>query len=465
LEVIRERDDGLYFVFEFMSGGSLYDITKKCCEKKQRISNDNIQTFVRQILHGLKYIHSQGFIHRDIKPENILVNNNGECKICDFGLARQVSGGSGSGRKNDKLTFYISTRWYRAPEVILHCPSYSTPIDLFATGLILAELYSLRPLLPGASEIDQLSKLTNILGPPTHWGEGLDKMRQMNCKLSSEGSVGMSGEDTIQSTLPKGTPVQVSKLIRSLIDWNPSSRPTADQARQNEYFQSSEEVTNNNQTRAQQPASNYQYQQQQVAEPLVGEIVAEQREPFPVRQQLSNTTRMGGDKSLILPGNPMVPPSKPEDDSNEFSDYLSSITNKGRYKGNNIRPMFPDGGNAIPRPKQQSSHDAQQPNPITPFTTMSGTGRLNLAHTNVGGRYQGQGRQTTKKSKRSRRNSGGGRVAVEVSINSKRPGSLFADAERMSDTAVFSERSARVTRMSEDREDVGLNPDPFRCLE
>jgi len=229
LEVIRERDDGLYFVFEYMSGGSLYDITKKCCENKQRISNDNIQTFVRQILHGLSYIHSQRFIHRDIKPENILVNNNGECKICDFGLARQVSGGSGSGRNVDKLTFYISTRWYRAPEVILHCPSYSTPIDVFATGLILAELYSLRPLLPGASEIDQLSKLTNILGPPTHWKEGLDKMRQMNCKLPSEGIAGMSGEDVIQSTLPKGTPAQVSKLIRSLIDWNPSSRPTTAQ--------------------------------------------------------------------------------------------------------------------------------------------------------------------------------------------------------------------------------------------
>ena len=194
-------------------------------------------------------------------------------------------------------------------------------------------------------------------------------------------------------------------------------------------------------------------------EPVVEEIVAEQREPFPARQQLSSTTRMGSGKSLILPSNPLIPSSKPEDDNNEFSDYLSSITNKGRYKGNNIRPMFPDGGNDIPRPNQ-SSHNAQQPNP---FTTMSGTSRLNLAQTNIGGRYQGQGRQTTKKSKRSRRNSGGGRVAVEVNINSKRPGSLFA--EKISDTTVFSERPARVTRTSEDRKDDGLNPDPFRCLE
>jgi len=191
---------------------------------------------------------------------------------------------------------------------------------------------------------------------------------------------------------------------------------------------------------------------------VVGEIVAEQREPFPARQQLSDNTRMGGAKSLILPGNPMVPPSKPEDDNNEFSDYLSSIT-KGRYKGNSIRPMFLEGGNAIPRPNQPSDQGAQQPNP---FTTISGTSRLNLAQSNIGGRYQGQGRQTTKKKKRTKRDSGGGRVAVEVSINSKRPGSQFP--EKISDS-LFSERPARVTRTSEDREDDGLNPDPFRCLE
>ena len=218
------------------------------------------------------------------------------------------------------------------------------------------------------------------------------------------------------------------------------------------------EISNNNPTRAQQPASNYQYQQQHVAEPVVGEIVVEQREPFPARQQLPGTTRMVGGKSLMLPGNPLLPPSKPEDDNNEFSDYLSSITSKGRYKGNNIRPMFPDGGNAIPRPNQ-SSHNAQQPNP---FTTVPGTSRLNLAQTNIGGRYQGQGKPTAKKKKRTKRNSDGGRVAVEVSINSKRPESLFA--EKMSDTA-FGERSARVTRTNEDRVDDGLNPDPFRCLE
>ena len=81
--------------------------------------------------------------------------NGNTCKVADFGLAREVSRGA------KDITYYVSTRWYRAPEVILHCPSYGKPIDIFATGLILAELYSLRPLFPGLSEIDQMNKVMN----------------------------------------------------------------------------------------------------------------------------------------------------------------------------------------------------------------------------------------------------------------------------------------------------------------
>ena len=135
------RDDSLYFVLEYMSGGSLYDLTKVCIEernlgKPERLKKEMIKSFVKQILSGLAYIHKHNYVHRDIKPENILVSGSGNTvKLCDFGLAREVSNGRGN------ITFYVSTRWYRAPEVILHCPTYGKPIDLFATGLILAELY------------------------------------------------------------------------------------------------------------------------------------------------------------------------------------------------------------------------------------------------------------------------------------------------------------------------------------
>ena len=109
-EVIREKDESLYFVFEYMAGGSLYEVMKRCIgdgkEKPQRLTHGQIISFVRQILDGLSYIHSQQFVHRDIKPENILVHGNmSNIKIADFGLARQVSRGD--------LTYYVSTRWYR----------------------------------------------------------------------------------------------------------------------------------------------------------------------------------------------------------------------------------------------------------------------------------------------------------------------------------------------------------------
>ena len=84
--------------------------------------------------------------HRDMKPENLL-ESQGTVKIADFGLA-----------KNNKDPFpytdYVSTRWYRAPELLLRSTNYNSPVDIFACGAIMAELYMLRPLFPGNNETD-----------------------------------------------------------------------------------------------------------------------------------------------------------------------------------------------------------------------------------------------------------------------------------------------------------------------
>lgn len=119
-------------------------------KSQQNLSDDHIQFFVYQILRGLKYIHSAGLLHRDLKPKNILVNSDCVIKICDFGLSRAVipmfTNSSAS------LTDYIATRWYRAPEVILSWKRYSTAIDVWSVGCILAELITRKPLLPAGSE-------------------------------------------------------------------------------------------------------------------------------------------------------------------------------------------------------------------------------------------------------------------------------------------------------------------------
>jgi protein kinase len=101
-----------------------------------------------------------------LKPENLL-ESNGQIKIADFGLAREI-------RSKPPFTDYVSTRWYRAPEVILRAPNYNSPIDIFAIGAIMAELYRSWPLFPGNSETDQMQKICQILGSPTKedWPEG-----------------------------------------------------------------------------------------------------------------------------------------------------------------------------------------------------------------------------------------------------------------------------------------------------
>jgi len=99
------------------------------------------------VLRGLKYIHSAGILHRDLKPRNLLVNQNSDLKICDFGLARadipvlQTN--------SLVLTDYIATRWYRAPEVLLSWKKYSYAIDIWSVGCILAEIMLRAPLFPG----------------------------------------------------------------------------------------------------------------------------------------------------------------------------------------------------------------------------------------------------------------------------------------------------------------------------
>jgi protein kinase len=98
------------------------------------------------MVRRVEYLHNLNFIHRDMKPENMLVKGD-SVKIADFGLAREI-------RSRPPFTDYVSTRWYRAPEILLRSTNYNSPVDIFACGAIMAELFLLRPLFPGNNETD-----------------------------------------------------------------------------------------------------------------------------------------------------------------------------------------------------------------------------------------------------------------------------------------------------------------------
>ena len=143
--------EDIYFVTD-LQGTDLHRLlTSRPLEKQF------VQYFLYQILRGLKYVHSAGVIHRDLKPSNILVNENCDLKICDFGLARV---------QDPQMTGYVSTRYYRAPEIMLTWQKYDTEVDIWSVGCIFAEMIEGKPLFPGKDHVHQFSIITELLGSP-----------------------------------------------------------------------------------------------------------------------------------------------------------------------------------------------------------------------------------------------------------------------------------------------------------
>ncbi|GAA5999740.1 hypothetical protein JCM10207_005886 [Rhodosporidiobolus poonsookiae] len=136
----------------------------------QPLSDAHFQSFIYQTLCGLKYIHSAHVLHRDLKPGNLLVNADCELKICDFGLARGFDQDAAAAQQQGQqgfMTEYVATRWYRAPEIMLSFANYTTAIDIWSVGCVLAELLGGRPIFKGKDYIDQLNIVLHFLGTPS----------------------------------------------------------------------------------------------------------------------------------------------------------------------------------------------------------------------------------------------------------------------------------------------------------
>ncbi|KOM45401.1 hypothetical protein LR48_Vigan06g070700 [Vigna angularis] len=219
-EVIRESDI-LYFVFEYMEC-NLYQLMK---DREKLFSEGEVRNWCFQAFQGLAYMHQRGYFHRDLKPENLLVTKD-IIKIADFGLAREIT-------SQPPYTEYVSTRWYRAPEVLLQSYMYTSKVDMWAMGAIMAELFSLRPLFPGVSEADEIYKICGVIGNPTHesWDDGLKLARDINYQFPQLAGVHLS------ALIPSASDDAIS-LIKSLCSWDPCKRPTASEALQHPFFQS-----------------------------------------------------------------------------------------------------------------------------------------------------------------------------------------------------------------------------------
>ena len=149
----------LFLVFEYVEK-NLLEVLE---ESPEGLSPKLIKSFVYQMCKALQYLHSINMIHRDVKPENLLIDENLQLKICDFGFARKVKLNSNENNINE-MTDYVATRWYRSPELLLSGGIYGPSVDYWAVGCIMGELADGNPMFPGDNETDQINCIIKVLG-------------------------------------------------------------------------------------------------------------------------------------------------------------------------------------------------------------------------------------------------------------------------------------------------------------
>ena len=218
LQVFRENEN-FYMVFELLQGSLLNTMETH----SNKFKESEIRYIMHQLLTGLHVIHKQGFFHRDIKPDNLLWGGT-TLKIADFGLAREI-------RSRPPYTEYISTRWYRAPEIILRHKFYNSPVDIWAAACIMAELYMGKPLFQGTSETDQMYKICSIMGNPTpqNWPDSEQLILRMGFRLPQTSAV------PLQTLMPDASP-QAIDLLYQMLRYDPAKRPSANQALSHPFF-------------------------------------------------------------------------------------------------------------------------------------------------------------------------------------------------------------------------------------
>ncbi|KAG7376417.1 S_TKc protein [Phytophthora pseudosyringae] len=207
----------------------------------EALSSDHIAFITYQLLCGLRYVHSAHIIHRDIKPSNVLINRDCLVKLCDFGLARGIdirpvtpssidgnstpSSQDGEPALDEALTEYVVTRWYRAPELLL-ASRYSTAIDLWAVGCILAEMFTRKALFPGHDHVHQLHLILQLVGSPLPGDMGF----VTNTKAKRWMARQQQQEAKSLNTVCPNAPTEALDLLAQLLQFDPRKRISVDDA-------------------------------------------------------------------------------------------------------------------------------------------------------------------------------------------------------------------------------------------
>lgn len=220
--------DKIYMAMEFVEHDmkSLLDTMSR---RNKRFSVGEQKTLMQQLLSGIEHMHKLWILHRDLKTSNLLMSHTGVLKIADFGLAREY------GDPLRKFTSIVVTLWYRSPELLLGTRLYSTPVDMWSVGCIMAEFILLKPLFPGRGELEQIKKIFMELGTPTEsiW-PGVSELEGWKSLTFEKYPYNQLRKKFLAGRLLNDTGF---KLLNGLLTLDPKNRFTATQALDHEWFQ------------------------------------------------------------------------------------------------------------------------------------------------------------------------------------------------------------------------------------
>ncbi|KAL1436010.1 hypothetical protein MTO96_010767 [Rhipicephalus appendiculatus] len=225
VDVVMTASKTIHLVFEYMT----MDLRKHLDTQPDNKTLDAavVKKYLRQIVDAILFCHRRRVLHRDLKPANILIDDNGDIKVADFGFCRAF-------RLPVRVyTPEVGTLWYRAPEILMGARRYSTPVDVWSIGCIFYELLTSKVLFPGDSEIDQLFFIFCVLGTPT-----VDTWPEVKQLPNFKPRFPKWKKNIVAELLPEADSEAVDLLLKMLI-YSPRERISAKDAAAHPYLASS----------------------------------------------------------------------------------------------------------------------------------------------------------------------------------------------------------------------------------
>ncbi|XAO22536.1 hypothetical protein I312_101308 [Cryptococcus bacillisporus CA1280] len=219
--VVGDTLNQVFIVMPFIE----HDLKTLLADMPHPFLQSEVKTIMLQLLSAVAHCHANWILHRDLKTSNLLMNNRGQIKVADFGLARKFGDPLG------EMTQLVVTLWYRSPELLLGGKEYTTAVDIWSIGCIFAELMQGEPLFPGRGEIDQINRIFQLLGRPNDesW-PGYSSLPLVQ-KINPIGPMFSTLRQKFKHLTYEG-----HNLLSSLLCYDPERRITAEEALKHPYF-------------------------------------------------------------------------------------------------------------------------------------------------------------------------------------------------------------------------------------